>query len=462
MKKSILLYLILFCLLVCGCIVVPIPVVQSAQPGQNNPAQSTPAQTTPAATTPRQTNIDPYTYRTGTPDPLITNIPRNIESQRTTNPEQYIKQIAALINSNSANDFDKVKKAHDFVAVMVSYDAANFWAGRIPPQNYQNVLRTRLAVCQGYSELFKKLCDEIGIPCVIVSGYARGVGTSPSIAENPNNSNHAWNMVTIYGQRYLIDTTWNSGYIDGRVFRQRYVTDYLFLKPEHFIYTHFPERSENQLLARPLTVAQFRTLPSLKPKFFDTVENVSVNLQRVNNVGNRLTLEYTAKENYYLSFRVNDVRSGREVQNRVFVQRNGSRHTAHFSFPSAGQYLVTVFWWQPGASQGNSCGEFIIEASSGSRVEFPLAYSSSAQNVNIISPIEMPLERGRLYTFSVRVSNKSNVAIIHGSTFIQLTRGSDGTFSGEYRIPANVSEIFLGVADSERGRYEYIVRYRAE
>jgi transglutaminase/protease-like cytokinesis protein 3 len=175
-----------------------------------------------------------YSYRTDTPDQNMKNIPKNIEANRASNPAEYVRQVAELINNSAKNDFEKVKKAHDIVALLVKYDAANFWAGTIPDQSYQNVLKNRLAVCEGYSNTFKKFCDELKIPCEVIHGYGRGVGTSPLAGDTPNDSNHAWNIVTINGESYLIDCTWDSGFMDGRVSKQQYTTDWLFLKPEHF------------------------------------------------------------------------------------------------------------------------------------------------------------------------------------------------------------------------------------
>jgi transglutaminase/protease-like cytokinesis protein 3 len=136
-----------------------------------------------------------YSYRTDTPYQNMKNIPKNIDSLRTSDPDEYVKQVVDIINKNAKNDFEKVKMAHDLVAVLVKYDAASFWAGTVPDQSYRNVLKNRLAVCEGYSNTFKKFCDELTIPCDKVIGFGRGVGTSPLAGDTPNDSNHAWNIV---------------------------------------------------------------------------------------------------------------------------------------------------------------------------------------------------------------------------------------------------------------------------
>jgi hypothetical protein len=403
-----------------------------------------------------------YSFRTDKAEQSMRNIPKNIEANRSTNPSEYVRQIAEYITGGSKTDFERIKKAHDLVALLIKYDAASFWANTIPDQSYANVLKTRTAVCEGYSNLFKKLCDELKIPCDIVHGYARGVGTSPLANDTPTDSNHAWNIVTIEDESYLIDCTWDSGYMDGKVAKQRYTTNWLFLKPEHFLYTHYPENPKQQLLATPLTAAQFSALPFFEPKFFEVADDFSIRFQKINPVDNTLSFDYTTKDGYWINFTIHDIKSGKAIQNRDFTQTDGTKATTYFSFPAAGQYSIRIFWWKSGAKQGEGCGEFVVEASSASAVQYPTTYSSSAKNLKIISPVEMPLKKGEKCEFKVRVDNKKIVAVIYGKTFIPLTKGEDNIFSGECEIPGNISSLSLGIADSERGRYENIAQYQVK
>ena len=57
-------------------------------------------------------------------------------------------------------------------------------------------------VCEGYARAFKVLCDKLGIPCVLVEGYARG-----SLMDQLQL--HMWNYVQVDGKWYAVDTTWN-------------------------------------------------------------------------------------------------------------------------------------------------------------------------------------------------------------------------------------------------------------
>jgi hypothetical protein len=401
-----------------------------------------------------------YSYRTDTADSRMRSIPRNIEAKRVSDPDEYVRQIAAYINENSANDFERVKKAHDLTALLVRYDAANFWANTVPAQDFRNVLKTKLAVCEGYFNLFKRLCDELQIQCEIVHGFGRGVGTSPFAGDTPANSNHAWNIVAIGNENYLVDCTWDSGYMDGRTAKQAYTTDWLFLKPEQFIASHFPEDQKQQLMEKPLSAGEFSGLPFYKPKFFEIVGEISPELFAINNADGKLELEYTVKAGFEISFGIYDESGSRQFPNNSFSQREGDKYKAYFSFPDRANYLLRVFWKKAGAKTGSGCGELGIAASAGSPIKYPTQFASSGKNVEIISPLEMPLRQGETYEFKVRVENKNTVALIHGRNFIQLTRGEDGVFFAEAEIPANAKELSIGIADSPRGRYEYVAQYQ--
>jgi len=252
--------------------------------------------------------------------------------------------------------------------------------------------------------------------------------------------------------------------MDGKISKKYYRTDYLFIKPKHLIYSHFPENVSHQLLTSPISAAQFGVLPPLNPKFFLIVKNPSANLKKKNHVSNRTSFEYSLKDGYYLRFIVKEMKNDIEIElkNRVFILTKGARHIAHFSFPSAGYYKVNIFYHEVGELKSFGCGEFIYIASTGSRTEFPIPFSSTAKNLEIMSPIEMPLKKGKLYTFSVKIENKSNVAIIHGKNFIELTKRKDDFFYKDYVIPKDINELKLGIADIDKNSYEIILKYHVE
>lgn len=401
-----------------------------------------------------------YSYRTDTPYKSIQLLlkDKNLESLRTGKPSEYVKKACESISSMAKNDFEKVKMAHDFVAILVSYDAANFWAGTVPDQEYTTVIKTKTAVCEGYANTFKKFCDTLGITCQKISGYARGVGTSLLNEPKPTNSNHAWNLVKINEAWYIVDCTWDSGHMEGKISKQDYNTDWLFLKPEHCIYTHYPSNSKHQLLPQIISATEFSELPDLRPKFFNATENAT-SFNKLNKADGIYLFSYNAQKNYELSFQLINADTNSQIENASFIKKNDDKNEALFSFPKAGTYSIRMFYRKNSDKMGHSCGEFLVNSSSASSIEYPTTYSSSAKNLEIISPIEMPLKKGQTYRFSVKVENKKFVAVICGKDFIQLENDGNGLFSGEVTIPSNVKEVKLSVANSQKGSYEGIATY---
>lgn len=106
--------------------------------------------------------------------------------------------IDAALNQSSTN-YDKLKEIHDYVCELVSYAQ-----GDLTPDKYQtahSALVEKVTVCAGYAKAFKILCEEYGIPCILVSGVGRD--------SNGNGEAHMWNYVLVDGAWYAVDCTWD-------------------------------------------------------------------------------------------------------------------------------------------------------------------------------------------------------------------------------------------------------------
>lgn len=57
-------------------------------------------------------------------------------------------------------------------------------------------------VCESYARAMDILCSYVGIPCVVVDGFARNSLTAAG-------ENHMWNYVKVEGNWYAVDSTWN-------------------------------------------------------------------------------------------------------------------------------------------------------------------------------------------------------------------------------------------------------------
>ncbi len=180
-------------------------------------------------------------------------------------PENQTRDVILLskaLSQPAKNDLEKVRAIYKWITYHISYDWETFQKKFITDQSAEKILQNRLAVCEGYANLFKALCEANNIPCEVVSGYAKG--TDYQIGEPIDEPNHSWNAVKIAGKWHLTDLTWGANDRNNRM------NDYYFLTPpEKLIYTHFPEQSKWQLLPSRLTMYEFERKPLVYPAFFD-------------------------------------------------------------------------------------------------------------------------------------------------------------------------------------------------
>jgi hypothetical protein len=95
--------------------------------------------------------------------------------------------------------YEKIKSIHDWICTVADYDYTF-----ILPHCYDPLgifADPHDFVCEGYSEIFKLLCDREGIPCITILGY----GGSGEDMEG-----HKWNYVQMEnGKWYAMDVTWD-------------------------------------------------------------------------------------------------------------------------------------------------------------------------------------------------------------------------------------------------------------
>lgn len=121
-----------------------------------------------------------------------------------------IQKKAKKITKNCKTDEEKVLKIHDWIAKNIAYDYEAYYSGRTSASaTAGNVFNNKRAVCSGYSRLARIMFNAVGIPCVNITGFAAGIGTSGEIT-TAYRSNHEWNSVYINDKWYILDITWDS------------------------------------------------------------------------------------------------------------------------------------------------------------------------------------------------------------------------------------------------------------
>ncbi len=211
------------------------------------------------------------------PDSRVFNIQESLLDSTRANPEKYLPILTKTLLYNVTNEFEKVKIIHDWIATEITYDNEIYL--RISDLVYKtnDVLTKKKAICIGYCNLLSKMCNYAGIENVSIIGYAKAnTDNEESLPDNYTKPNHQWSAVKIYGKWYLIDVTWDAGYLLDDSFIFKYSTTYLFIDPEAFIKNHFPEDIIWQLLNKPVSWHEFREM-----KFTEPVNKLALNTMSI-------------------------------------------------------------------------------------------------------------------------------------------------------------------------------------
>ena len=108
-----------------------------------------------------------------------------------------IRKILKSTVKSSMSDKDKIKAVHDYMVKSYSYDFGNAEES----SGFYGPLTTGQAVSTGYSELFCLFMTTLGIDAGTVTGYnTQNIGTRIL---------HTWNSVTLDGNVYYVDVTWD-------------------------------------------------------------------------------------------------------------------------------------------------------------------------------------------------------------------------------------------------------------
>ncbi len=192
-------------------------------------------------------------------DSLVLNYPSSFKSP---------KILAQRIDKDFDTDLEKTRATFTWITEHIAYSFEEQEPTREIYKRYVNdlklsqdmghrVLKTKKAICSGYSQLFQNIMIELNIPSRVITGNAKtdveDIGRSLS-------SNHAWNIVTIDNKEYLIDATWGAGSWNGKFIKER---NYLYFcsPPELLALSHYPDNPKNALLSPLMSKKEFSYLP---------------------------------------------------------------------------------------------------------------------------------------------------------------------------------------------------------
>lgn len=106
--------------------------------------------------------------------------------------DAYVQDFAKEFITDDMDDFHRAKAVNDFVVQLATYTDKGDSQG----QAVYELISEETGVCQAYALLAYRLFLAAGLDAKYVYGYS-------------DNQLHAWNLVSVNGDWYHIDTTWN-------------------------------------------------------------------------------------------------------------------------------------------------------------------------------------------------------------------------------------------------------------
>lgn len=104
--------------------------------------------------------------------------------------ENNIKSIVNNIVTSDMTEKDAIIAINNYVCDLIIYELSQ--------GDFYLALQTGKGNCRTYACIFKMMCNQVGIECDYIEGFANGGG-------------HAWNRVYIGGVPYWVDCCWNDG-----------------------------------------------------------------------------------------------------------------------------------------------------------------------------------------------------------------------------------------------------------
>ncbi len=182
--------------------------------------------------------------------------------------ELSIDKLADYLVFPARTEREKVRAIFRWMTDRIAYDIDAETTGSRGDVRADRVLLSRQARCIGYSALFEALARRAKLQTATIAGYVKGLPEfNPTEDSKESKPNHMWNAVRIDGCWQLLDTMAASGYVRGQRFHKQFREEFFLPPPQEMILTHFPLDYRWQLLARPLTRAQFAALTPVNVGF---------------------------------------------------------------------------------------------------------------------------------------------------------------------------------------------------
>ena len=240
--------------------------------------------------------------------------------------EEEISEIEAAISSacrevngmlpENATDYQKAEIVYTYIIDSTEYQESEH------DQNIAGVFWKKEAVCAGYAAAAQFLMEKLGVPCIYVSGDARG-----------SDLGHAWNIVQLDGEYFYMDTTNGDqpefllGDIAQLAEHKTTLMDYLCPFPEEYELTY----SASELFPVPACTSHTKNFYVLNGACFNTYDwqNVyNLCVLRIDNQAAVIRLKFGTEEAFMAAYDewIDSEGSGSSAVAQYYMRAHGLDH----------------------------------------------------------------------------------------------------------------------------------------
>ncbi len=277
------------------------------------------------------------------------------------------KMFAAKLNFDYSSNEDKVAALYYWVTNNISFDEKCFFSdkkkyyynfryktkeekcAKIQKADNEIAEKTfakRSGTSRGFALLFKKLCDNSGIECAVISGSTKT--SFNSIGKKPGRGDHIWNAVKLRGEWQLVDVTFGAGVLnyDQECFIKGYNEVYYLTPPERFFLNHFPKDPEWLLINK--SEEDFTQLPLFHPYYLKgELKVINPNAGIINPMeNNQVNVSITAQDIDFNSDKILNFSYAYESERRLFMvvpQRSNGQLNFEIPFKVKRSDYLTIF-----------------------------------------------------------------------------------------------------------------------
>ncbi|MBR2523326.1 MAG: leucine-rich repeat protein [Clostridiales bacterium] len=162
--------------------------------------------------------------------------------------DPYVVSVAEELCEGLDTDWEKAFALYTFVTREFAYDNVQLDDEHyIYQDSAAALLRRKIAICEGFGNVFTALCRAAGIPAVVQFGVTETFSTfsNVSVKRNTENANHAWAAVYLGNKWYFVDPTFDNGnryegdsHDQGRVAKGKCTYNYYLMSLETFSMDH--------------------------------------------------------------------------------------------------------------------------------------------------------------------------------------------------------------------------------